>query len=115
MLEKSGLLNINWKVFIASCICTFVMTSLLQLGIRLPRMLGQQFSQKSPQVNVFNQVKLKLDHVKNTFQIQTGGLIKEAQAQEDLVDASSYLVADYQTGEILGEKNSTKSLPIASL
>ncbi len=66
--------------------------------------------------NTLSEVKQKLAVENNTFKLkEKNSLIKAAYAESLDVNPSAYAVIDYQTGDVISEKNLDKSLPIASV
>lgn len=72
-------------------------------------------SQKTKR-DVISEIRPKLEDEGFSFKLESNHtLIPKAYAEADYNQAFAYGVVDFQTGEILAEKNLTKKLPIASL
>lgn len=131
--------SINWKIFILSLVAQFIITFLINLGIRAPKQLEALNLSNAkvqpaeiaapilpkieevfaPQVHVpdiFEQIKVKLEEKKNDFELKKhGSLIEPIYAGAVYDQANGYIVIDYETGEILAERNAESRIPIASL
>ena len=68
------------------------------------------------QIDIWDTIVQKLDAVPNTFTLHSPvSFVPAAQAAQEYENASSYIAVDATTGNIILEKNSTTSFPIASL
>ncbi|MDO8498297.1 MAG: D-alanyl-D-alanine carboxypeptidase family protein [bacterium] len=128
MDEVMPSLGKQWKVFILSFVAQFVISSLLSLGIRAPRMFSflavpavkwesSVLSSPIPEkLNIFNFLKPKLEEKINNFQLQKEtSFITSTYAAADYEEASAYIVVDSDSGEVLANKNLSQRLPVASL
>lgn len=67
-------------------------------------------------IDIWDTILQKLDAVPNTFTLHSPvSFVPTAQAAQGYENASSYIAVDASTGNIILEKNSTTSFPIASL
>lgn len=130
--------SINWKVFLLSLAAQFLITLLLNLGIRAPQALGffdvSRFNLKpatlaspvpggalpggqiEPANNFFEEIKSKLEQKKNDFQLKREvSFISPVSASGEYELASGYIVVDLDTGKVLAEKNASDRLRVASL
>lgn len=120
----------RWKVFLATLIAQFIITLLLNLGIKAPQTLkafilpqtkvsqSQIISPLPNQTNIWDQLRVKLEEKQNSFEVKReGGWVPRvwAASSVDYEGASSYIVIDYDIGKILAEKKADERLPIASL
>jgi D-alanyl-D-alanine carboxypeptidase len=107
--------KINLKVFFSSLIAIFIITVFLHLGIKMPQALNSA-TLVSSQTDSFEQIRSKLAVEQTAFSIKkTTNLIPEALASSEYDEAVAYGVIDFETGEVLLEKNFMKRLPIASI
>lgn len=114
---ENALKNIRpsaWKAFLISFIAIFLMVALPHLGITA------KFNLISPvpeQVDPLDKLKGKLEQKENDFKLKkpTKSLIKSAEASSDFEQAAGYAVINFETGEVLAEKNLSEKLPIASI
>lgn len=113
-------INIRWQLFLATFIAVFIMVSLQMLGVRLPKLNNQHqdTNQIKQDVNIIDTLRPKLEQKLNTFNIKKGTSIVPipvADAASEYNQAKAYGVLDFDSGEILAEKNYSLKLPIASL
>lgn len=102
------------KSFLFAFAIVFLGLILTKIGIRVPNIISPITNAvEKNQKNTFFEIKKKLENKKNYFKLykNTEPFYYNISAE----NASSYLVADLDTGNILAEKNSEKPLPIASL
>lgn len=100
------------KYFFISLAAIFLMVMLQQIRFFVPQSLV------SPQI-----IRDPLDIVRPSLEVGNWNfnlkedlkIVKEVSAASDFDQASSYLVLDFDSGEVLKEKNMSKKLPIASL
>lgn len=119
----------RWKVFFISLVGQVIISSLLYLGVKVPKFLdfliltkpltetsAELNSQPLPQPSILEQIKPKLKDKTNDFKLQTSqNFVTNVEASDDYNQASSYIVIDDATGKILAQKNSDQREPIASL
>ncbi len=109
----------GWKTFTISFICVFIMVLLQNLGFRTSQLFGQSLHLISPlnaNQKILESIMPKLEVKASTFRPKTSSnLVSKAYAGADYDQAAAYGVVDYQTGDVLLEKNFTKTIPIASL
>lgn len=116
------------KIFLISLVFQFVISSLLYLGIKPPEILADlkiplfNFSENAlvvPQlseIDPFEEAKSKLEQKTNTFSLEKKtNLVSVVSAAEGFEELSAYGVIDFDSGEVLTEKNLSQKLPIASL
>lgn len=102
----------RWKVFAISFGFVFLMVGLQMVGVRMPKLV----SPAAVKADVFDKIDPKLEQKDNHFQLKKqGSLITQTYASGDYDGASSYVVMDFKTGEILAQKNLDEKLPVASL
>ncbi|MFI5205362.1 MAG: D-alanyl-D-alanine carboxypeptidase family protein [Candidatus Paceibacterales bacterium] len=102
----------RWKVFVISFGLVFLMVALPMAGLKLPKLV----SPVPAKADAFDKIQPKLEQKDNNFQIKKqGSLITRTYAAGDFDNAPSYAVMDFNTGEILAQKNLDLHLPIASL
>ncbi len=102
----------KWWVFIFTFIAVFVMASFPHLKLKISKIVSP-----TPQTpNIMDTIKPKLEQKDNHYQLKSqNSFINEAKATGEYDSASAYIVVNNNTGEIIAEKNSTESLPIASI
>lgn len=66
--------------------------------------------------NVMEMLKPRLEEKKHNFKLKKSlNLVPQSHASSSYDEASSYAVVDYESGEIISDKNINNKLPIASL
>jgi len=116
----------RWKVFLISVVVQLMLSTLIHLGVRSPKILDFLVvptkitsgitSPLPSDWSVFDVVGSKLKQKSNSYQLKREvGFISEAVAASDYEMANAYIVVDYDSGKILAEKNISQRLPIASL
>lgn len=102
--------SVNWKVFLMTFGAVFIIVALQHIGLSAPRIENPL----SKEVKAEDIIEEKLSAVQNTFSLhrENQGTIFNATV---LPPASAFIVIDYDTGEILAEKNAETKLPVASL
>jgi D-alanyl-D-alanine carboxypeptidase len=112
MKSKSPLSAKNIKLFVGTFSVMFLMVGLSQLGIHAPSIL----SPLPTKVDIFDAVEPLLEQKENTFHLSKPlHLINPVSASGNYENASSYLLMDFTSGEILESKHADTSIPIASL
>lgn len=101
------------KIFALTFFITFTMVSLNLFGIKMPNIT----SPLAKTEDVFESVvRPKLTKYTNTYTVsKPTTFVRKANAGSELDNASAYIVVDYDTGEIIREKNVSRQLPIASI
>lgn len=102
--------KLNWKIFLIG----ILMGMLAVLILNLKSSTRQSFK---PLTANSQTIISKLSEKKHNYQLKSmqGGFISNAYASDFDIYASGYVVLDFDSGEILAEKNSSQILPIASL
>lgn len=114
---------LNKKVFLITFLSMFIITSLHNLGVRLPQFqnIKIQFKLLSPlpqKTDTLDLLVPKLEQKKMQFELKKDSLlIKNSYASTifNADNAKAYIVIDIDTGQILLQKNSGQREPIASL
>lgn len=104
----------NLKIFTLSMVLVFLMVSVQRIyGVNHNKIVSPKISS---QTNIQQLIVPKLESKPSSFKLKSSGtLVKTTKAASDYDQASSYVVIDLDSGEILEEKNLNKRLPIASL
>ena len=105
------------KIFLSTFIAMFIIMTLHYMGIQ-PIIKPPKFSlpQKENTTNLFDSLKPKLQEKKNDFKLKhEPKLTATAYAATNAESANSYTVVDFETGEIITDKDGAKRVPIASL
>lgn len=99
--------------FLGIILVLLIFLSGLNVAPEVKKIVSPQSDIKDP----FDQVRLKLEDKKNTVKLtrSINPLIKEAQAEGEFSKASSYIVVNADSGEIISEKSPSQALYIASL
>ncbi len=106
----------NWKIFLISTVAVFLMTSLIHLGVRLPKLVHGLVTPEYNQSDMLEKIKPKLEEIKNDFTVnKVSGFVPEAVAAGDFDGARSYGVVDFESGDVIASKNLEEQVPIASL
>lgn len=102
------------KYFVITFVMVFVMVVLQHLKIfSNSSLISPHVTAKS---DVMGDIRSKLEIKNWNFSIkQDLALVKAASAAEDFDMSSGYMVLDFNSGEVLKEKNSDQKLPIASI
>lgn len=112
------------KSHVKELVVRFALLAILLLSVfELKHSLFLKFSIISPippkgnaQAILEKKVLPRLAVAHNNFHLSHAfSLIPKAEAEDTTLSASSYLLVDLDTGEVIAEKNSTQKLPIASL
>lgn len=104
-------MNSRLRVFFISLTLVFLMVALPHVGLHTT-----MFSPLPSKIDSFDRVIPKLDQVKNYYQIKKHpALVEGALASSDFDLAKSYIVTNFDTGEIIAEKDGGEKLPIASV
>lgn len=105
-------LNKGWKVFLISLSLTFVMATIPHFGVMTPRLVNPL----PTKVDKFDSVLPKLEQKSNSYKlIKPTQLVLNAEAASDYDRLNSYLVADFQSGQVFYQKDADNRVPIASL
>jgi len=110
-LDHSGLTTINWTPFWAGLVMGFIMAG---LSYFVPvNKLVNPFPWKN---DILREIRPRLEQKINNFRLtKTIEVIPAAQATSVSDNSTAYAVIDYDTGEIISDKNLSQRLPIASL
>lgn len=106
----------RWNIFFFTFLVVFVITILQYLGLNLKNININGSSHTKPPV--LNNVLPNLEKIPNNYKVkEPTSLIQSSYASSsfDFDNASSYIAVDFQTGDVIAEKNPSQSLPIASL
>lgn len=102
----------NWKVFWMTLVSMFTIVTLQFFHVRLPRIISPIAMKDDP----FVQIVPKLEEVTNHYSLKKPqSIIPHSYAAGPYEDASAYVVINFDTGDVIAEKNMAKKLPIASL
>lgn len=110
----------NWRAFWISFTIVLVGVSLNLLHINLPhisRFLPEEvISPFSLEYTIFDSIKGKLESKKNNFIVKgKQSLVSQSFAAQEYDNLSAYGVVNFDTGEVILEKNISDRLPIASI
>lgn len=101
----------QFKVFWGTFLAMFIIVALQIAGVRPPKIVFP-FSRQ----DVLQKIIPQLDNKTNNYKLEKKqSFVKPVFAGGPFENAPSYLLADFQTGEVLAEKNMGQKLPIASL
>lgn len=116
---KKSEIRPKWKAFWLAFIPVFLMVTLQLLGVRFPHIDLKQallFSPLPKQMSSFDLILPKLQKIPNTYHLKESmSLFSTSYAAADYENASAYAVIDFDTGDILLQKNLSERLSIASL
>lgn len=107
----------NLKAFWISFVAIFIMVILQHVGLHLPQLVSP-LPASIQKEDIFPFIRDRLQQQKNVYTLKkkTSFLtIPKAGASGPYDDAAGYVVVNYDTGEVLAEKNGAKQLPIASI
>lgn len=108
--------KLPWKIFWISTIFVFAFGTLHRFGVSLPIQSLLLLSPLPAKADTFAPIRQKLDQKENTYTLHVHTpLFPQSYAATDAEKASSYVVVDYDTGNVLFEKDKSKKLHIASL
>lgn len=106
-------------VFLVNMVLIFLMVMPQQMHLSPPAFFSSLSSLTSPiptKANVLDSLIPKLEMKENHYQLKKeGSLIPAVSASGDYDQALSYIVVNYETGEVLAEKNSQTPMAVASL
>lgn len=116
--DKNGLGTLNWKIFWISMIVGFLtalaQSLLMHIPINNKILVLSPVSRKTPEV--FHSLIPKLALKSNNYVLyKKANLIKKTYSADSYDQAASYLVVDYDSGEVLLGKNQSDKKAIASL
>lgn len=109
--------KLNWKFFLIGLLMGMAAVLSINSGINVQHIINP-LSQKQKNKSVdFKMLTSKLREKENNFSLKQKpeNIVPNAYAQDLDIPAFSYIAIDYDTGEIIIEKNSETRLPIASL
>lgn len=115
--ERKGM---PWSGFFIGIVFTFLLVALQQSGFHpFSKILSPFVQSSSSEVNIMDEViKPKIEQIKNTYKLnyqKSSSFIPQAAASDELHDASGYALVDFDSGDVILEKNLEQRLPIASL
>lgn len=113
---------INLRSFWISFVAVALVVILSRLGIKPPGIFNLQtinfkiVNSQPQKINVLESIKPRLEQKQNNFQLKNStSLIPSTYAVEEYNKATAFTVIDYETGEVLAEKNFNTKTHIASL
>lgn len=102
----------GWKIFLISLISVFIIVTLQYLGIKPMNII----SPLPIKADILDSLRPKLEQKQNNYRLKKQtGLVEQSFAASDFDNASSYVVVDYDSGNILFDKSPSTKLSIASL
>lgn len=102
----------RWKILIFSFVLVFLFTLLSQMGFSFSK---KDFSDSTAEP-VINKLIPMLNKTKNNFAVKPQQqIVSGAYAASDFDNATSYAAIDYNTGQVIMQKNLDKPVSIASL
>lgn len=111
-INKDYIPQVNWKVFWMTFVAIFIMVMLQHLGIRLPKI----FPTEPVNAKTVDVISSKLEENNYSYKINnSNGLLPKAYASADYENANSYVVIDFESGDVIAEKNISQKTYIASL
>lgn len=105
------------KIFFSTFIAMFIIMTLHYMGIK-PIIKPPNFTlpKQEKTTNLFETIQPKLHEKKSNFKLKNEPkLTATAYASTNAENANSYTVIDFESGEILADKDGAKRVPIASL
>lgn len=106
----------KWRVFLISFAACFLMAALPKLGLKIPSFNNLVSPASKHQDNFDSVVKPKLEIKSNKFSLnKPRNIVNQVQAAEDYDQAASYIAVDFDSGDVIVEKDSSKRLSIASI
>lgn len=109
------------KIFLINMVAMFLMVALPKLGVKIVTQNSNFQGIVSPlptKENLLNKIMPKLQEKVNSFKLQKSSsliLVPTVQASGEYDNANGYAVVDFNTGEVLAEKNLSKKIPLASI
>ncbi len=111
-VDKESFAKVNVRPFIAGMIAVFIFKMFSLLGVT-PAFFA---SPVPDNIKVFDTIQPKLEEKINSFKLsRSPQLIPVAYAGGQYLEASSYIVFDLESGDVLSEKASDQEMPIASI
>lgn len=108
----SFLKNKQRRIFFLTFICMFIMVALHNAGLRIGPIMSPLPQKEDMLFNILPQLQKYTD----TFTVKKqNNIFPQADAASVIDEAEAYGVIDYQTGEVILEKNIDKKVSIASL
>jgi serine-type D-Ala-D-Ala carboxypeptidase (penicillin-binding protein 5/6) len=111
-----------WKSFLISMCATFLMAALSHMGVKLnilnfiPTHNAAMVNPTPAKIDPLQNLMPKLEFIKNDFKLKWDrSLIPQAAATADYNQANGYIVVDFNTGDVILEKDAEKKLALASL
>src|SRR5258708_3015247 len=101
------------RYFFISLALVFLMVVLQHLNLFAPSQIIPPILKKP---EIFDTIKTKLEQKQLTgFELKNMNLINQGNASDEYDFANGYAVLNFDSGEVLAQKNFNKRLPIASL
>lgn len=127
-LVKTLISYVRSRAFLTSFILVFVVMMLLNLGVRLPifiqTTIDKLVTPLPQQEDNLLPLKSKLHEKPNSYKLKKSSffcadnscsIVPKAQAAAAYEQAAGYAVIDFESGDVIAEKNLSQKLPIASL
>jgi serine-type D-Ala-D-Ala carboxypeptidase (penicillin-binding protein 5/6) len=106
--------KINWKILVISFISLLTVSSMDTRSTSPEKVI----SPLPQHVDILDklEVRSKLENRSNDYSLkEQGSFFQQAHAADTYESAASYVVTDYETGDILAEKSLNRRLPMASI
>src|SRR5688572_29737030 len=101
----------RWHIYAFCFIVVFILTTAGNLGFK-----GINLIPSTPAVEIFQDIKPKLQRIPNSFNLNTSqSFFEQSYASNFYDNANAYAAIDLETGDVILEKNLKKELPIASI
>lgn len=114
--DRAGFETLNWRVFIISVVVGFIFAALQHFGIQFQLQLPSIPAANQSVKNAIDIIQPKLEEKKDQYKVKKqSSLIPQSYASSDVDKASAYAVVDFNTGDVISEKDISRQLPIASL
>ncbi len=98
------------KLLIALALIFFLLINLIKIDP------GKFVNPLGSRDNVFSEVKNHLETIKNPYRLHTpASIVPQVYADANIPDANTYAVIDYDTGNVILQKDMAKTVSIASL
>lgn len=110
--------KLNWRIFFIGFFIGIFAVSLIMAGVSIKKIIYPFFQKnETNKIDLFESIIPKLSKNKNTYSLKAlnKDFITKAYAQTSEIPASAYIAINFESGEVLEEKESSTKLPIASL
>lgn len=109
--------KLNWKIFLIGLLIGIVSVFLVKSGASVKQLVSPLSKTEIKENDTFKSLIPKLGKIQNDYSLKPAeeNIVPLAYANNLNIPAFSYIVTDFETGEVLEEKDSFKILPIASL